>query len=537
MTNATATTGLADAHADGQTKRSGIDVGSVLARNTLWNYAGFAINLVVNFALFPFAVRRLGTGPAGVWLLLGSITGYMGMLELGIVPALMQRIASALGRGNREALNETVSTAVALMGAMMLLGLQVIWFVPSIAARLQLPPDFRGQAVMAISIAIAGVSLRMPLAPFQAVLLGCQRQDRCNQLWIILAVTKAIATVVLVTLRAGVVSIVLMEALVHLAAGILQITWVREELPNLRIDARHIRSSEAKSLLAFGVQVTLSGIFILVIEQTDKLVIGAFLPIEQVTLYSAAWKLYMLAFAVPTTLVQALSPVLANLHGAGESGQLRSAFFRMTRYSGALALPMAAGLAMSSGWLLRIWMGPAFAGVYPVVTVLLAWFAVTSLNHAGHAALFATGQIRRPLWWFTAPQAVLNLVLSLWLVHPLGILGVAIGTAIPAVLVQPVFLRLVSNSIGVTWRDWRAILITTVAPALVAFFPTLMLRLSLGPDSAVVVLASALSGTAYLGWFWFRGMDDEERGWIAARVPVLRVLIPAVETRPTAERG
>src|SRR5262245_15916804 len=65
---------------------SRLDVGAVLARNTLWNYLGFAVNLAINFALFPYAVRRLGAGPAGVWLLLGSVTGYMGLLELGIVP-------------------------------------------------------------------------------------------------------------------------------------------------------------------------------------------------------------------------------------------------------------------------------------------------------------------------------------------------------------------------------------------------------------------------------------------------------------------
>lgn len=311
----------------------GLDVGSVIARNTLWNYVGFGVNLVVNFALFPFAVRRLGTGPAGVWLLLGSVTGYMGLLELGIVPALMQRIATALGRGNRAALDETISTAIALMTGMMLLALQVMWLAPAIANQLHLPEGFSSQAVAAIALAIAGVALRMPLAPFQAVLLGCQRQDRCNQLWIALALTKAVATVALVLLQVGVVGIVAMEALAHLAAGVLQIRWVRQELPSLQLSLNGVRLQEARDLLGFGVQVSLAGIFVLIVEQTDKLVIGAFLPIEDVTLYSAAWKLYMLAYAVPTTLIQALSPVLANLYGAGDMERLRTAFYRMTKYS------------------------------------------------------------------------------------------------------------------------------------------------------------------------------------------------------------
>ena len=80
-----------------------VKVGAVLARNTLWNYAGFAINMATSFVLFPFVVGHLGEAAAGVWLLLGAVTGYMGLMELGIVPALTQRVAAAHGRGDHAA--------------------------------------------------------------------------------------------------------------------------------------------------------------------------------------------------------------------------------------------------------------------------------------------------------------------------------------------------------------------------------------------------------------------------------------------------
>jgi O-antigen/teichoic acid export membrane protein len=276
--------------------------------------------------------------------------------------------------------------------------------------------------------------------------------------------------------------------------------------------------------------VTLAGIAVLIIEQTDKLVIGASLPIEQVTLYSAAWKLYVLAYNVPTILMQALSPVLAHLHGAGETGRLRLSFFRMTKYSGALALPLAASLALSSGWILKVWMGPSFAHLYTVVAVLVCGFAVTSLNHAGHSVLLATNQVRRRLWVYDAPQAVVNLALSVWLVRPLGILGVALGTLIPSLLMQYGFLRLLSSTIGVTWIEWRRVVAATVIPCVVAFTPTLIVRFTAGPFSPVVFVGSILSSAAFLVWFWHRGLDDDERAWLRARVPVLSNVAPAPAT-------
>ena len=92
-----------------------MDVRRVLARNTAWNYGGFAINLVTNLLMFPFVVHRLGDAASGVWLLLAAVTGYMGLLELGIVPSLTQTVAAALARGERDGASRAASSSLALL--------------------------------------------------------------------------------------------------------------------------------------------------------------------------------------------------------------------------------------------------------------------------------------------------------------------------------------------------------------------------------------------------------------------------------------
>jgi O-antigen/teichoic acid export membrane protein len=77
-----------------------VDVRKTLTRNTAWNYTGFAVNLLTNLFLFPYVVHEIGDAAAGIWLLLGSVTGYMGLLELGLVPALAQSVAVYRSRGD-----------------------------------------------------------------------------------------------------------------------------------------------------------------------------------------------------------------------------------------------------------------------------------------------------------------------------------------------------------------------------------------------------------------------------------------------------
>jgi len=53
-------------------------------RNVAANWGGFAFSILVTFFLSPFVVRHLGNGSYGVWTLIGSLTGYLGLLDMGV---------------------------------------------------------------------------------------------------------------------------------------------------------------------------------------------------------------------------------------------------------------------------------------------------------------------------------------------------------------------------------------------------------------------------------------------------------------------
>ena len=223
-----------------------VNIRKTLTRNTAWNYVGFAVNLVTNLLLFPYVVREIGDAAAGIWLLLGSVTGYMGLLELGLVPALAQSVAVYRSRGDISGLNRAVSTAFVLLVLLAAIPVALLAAVPWMVDVLKVPEALSSEARIVFLIAIAGFAARMPLAAYQALLLGTQRQDRCNQLWILMVAAKFIFAVVLLWSGFRLVAIVAMEALVHLAAGALQIRWARAEVPDLAVRWRSATRSEAR---------------------------------------------------------------------------------------------------------------------------------------------------------------------------------------------------------------------------------------------------------------------------------------------------
>ena len=171
----------------------------------------------------------------------------------------------------------------------------------------------------------------------------------------------------------------------------------------------------------------------------------------------------------------------------------------MTSYTAALTWPLAASLALCAGPILHAWVGVSFAQHYAVVQVLVATFVVTAHNHAAFAVLGAMRRVGPIARRHSVPQAILNLVLSLWLVHPLGILGVALGTMLPAVVLEYVFLSFVLSELGLQWRDvWLHVVRPTGGPALVAFVPCLAFYLAVGPQSPW--LLPVLAAGAWCTW-------------------------------------
>ena len=68
-----------------------------LLRNILSNWAGFLVEACVAFYLSPFVIHTLGDTSYGIWILLTSLTGYFGLLNLGLRPAINKYVAEFAG--------------------------------------------------------------------------------------------------------------------------------------------------------------------------------------------------------------------------------------------------------------------------------------------------------------------------------------------------------------------------------------------------------------------------------------------------------
>jgi O-antigen/teichoic acid export membrane protein len=63
-------------------------------RNVITNWAGTFSSMLIAFFLSPFVVHHLGATSYGIWILIMSVTGYLGLLDLGVRGTVPRYIAT-----------------------------------------------------------------------------------------------------------------------------------------------------------------------------------------------------------------------------------------------------------------------------------------------------------------------------------------------------------------------------------------------------------------------------------------------------------
>jgi len=100
----------------------------IYARNVIASWTGHGANVVVAFFLSPFIVHSLGDARYGVWTLLMSLTGYLGLVDVGVRASTWRFLNYYLGRGEQEKVDRLISTSLAFFTAVSLAVMAVAGF-------------------------------------------------------------------------------------------------------------------------------------------------------------------------------------------------------------------------------------------------------------------------------------------------------------------------------------------------------------------------------------------------------------------------
>jgi O-antigen/teichoic acid export membrane protein len=436
------------------------------ARNAVANWIAFLFAAAVGFFLSPYVVEYLGPTRYGVWSLIAGLVGYLGLLDLGIRQAVNRYTARHHAAGAHEDGSLIISAALRLFGflgivAIFLSGV-LAYFVPIL---FNIPEALANDARIVVILGGLTVAATLIAGVFGGVLTGLERFDIHCALEIFVTSVRTLA--IIVTLREGYGLVAL--AVIQLSASVLNSVVfgaaVRKLYAELRIRLWGDLGPQMRTILSFSASLTVLYALDQVIYYSDTAVIGAFLPIEAVTFFVIAGSLCVYAKAMPKSLSFLMTPRVSLLTSIG-SNRVGEEIRAVAKMATLVSAPIALTFLLRGESFITLWMGPAYGPLSGEVLRILA--IVVWLDASRSVAIHSlTGMAKqRTVIPGVVIEAACNLALSLVLVQRLGIVGVALGTLIPNVLVSLGYIprRLATATgvpVGAFYRD--AVFLPTIA--------------------------------------------------------------------------
>ncbi|MEX1229801.1 MAG: oligosaccharide flippase family protein [Planctomycetaceae bacterium] len=479
--------------------------------NLFSSWLNHAVGLAVGVVLMPYVLHTLGNEQYGTWIFISSVAGYSGLMYLGFGETISRFVATSYAGRDWPRLNQVVSAIwviYLLMGAVAVGGGALLaWLAPNLYDWGAVPHREIQAVILVLGL---NVAIALVGSVYGGVLMGIQRFDVERSIVMIAGIVRLIATYALLQSTWGLLTMALIHLGITLIENASSYVAAHKLVPTLAVSFGNARVHVLKECSSFSLYAFIDSIAAQVIDATDSVVIGLFLGAEAIVPYYIALRICHF-ISRPIQYIGLVSiPRAGELHVGSEARHLHRLVFKGAGLAFLLTASCLLGAAYFGDSLISTWVGTGYERSYLILMILLSSRVIALTVGVLRSVLFGIGQMKVASLIYLA-EAVANITCSLILIQYWGILGVAVGTAIPVVVIEfGILLPFALKKIGISrGRFFSEGLAPQVIPILmlwvycIAFteiFPTVQgwLALTAVAAGAGLTLGGTLLGCHYL---------------------------------------
>jgi O-antigen/teichoic acid export membrane protein len=376
----------------------------------------------------PFLVHKLGLQQYGVWMLVNSVLGSMGILSTGFGDATVKYVSAYRGQNNPAGVESTIRSTLTINVVLGILFGMLVWFSSaySVSHLFKIEAALHTPCIEALRISAVILAVRSVESVFVSTLRAFERYGPPVKLNVFLRAMVVVSAVVVAAVGGGVVAIMGATLFWSLLVVALQAIAARCVVGRLSPVPTFERAALGE-VLGFGCFSWLQALAGVVFSYADRFLVAAMLGTAPVAIYVLCVQVAQPIHGLAAAGFNFVFPHISSRHGAGETQGPRRVFRLSLLTSLALSLTLALPVVVLARPILRLWMGQQVADEGQVVLALLAVaYALMALNVVPHYALLAFGRVRL-ISGLNLGSGILLTVLMALLIPAYGLTGAATG--------------------------------------------------------------------------------------------------------------
>jgi len=408
-------------------------------KNASWYGLAQAVIQLFKFIIIPLSTRVLGSEQFGLfYYLLYLATAFYLFNDMGMPAFLVRALNQAK---TEEDANSTLRTFLKTRVVFVF-----ICFIFSFASLLIVEPEYRVAMLLCIAV--------IALDNFKKILINTAQSLKRDEIYSISSIMANGVLLLGAFLVLNFTSSLIAYIFVYVVYQALELVVLAVMLRPFIPKKASVSMADSIQLLRFSFPFFLTGMLSIILQVTDTLLIKHFLDLNQVGYFHAVLKLTMAMSILYLLIGRAIYPLLC------EHSRLPERFSSITRNGLSLAALMAfplllGGILLGDKIVIFVFTERFIPGIPAFRGLLLALFLTFFISVMNSALLALHKEIQNAMISFVS--VTINIVVSVALIGPYGIVGVAYGTALARCFDFVCSFTLLSRTVSISFIDWRSV--------------------------------------------------------------------------------
>lgn len=415
-------------------------------KNVFSSWTATLVTAIIAVFMSPFLVHTLGKEQYGIWALALSIISYTSLLNAGMNQTLSRYAPKYYATKDYDNLNQVVNSIFLIFcisGVLVLIATAFIayFFIGFFNIESQYLEMARNVMLL--------VGLNQALTFFYITPSACgpfHRYTITNGMAIARTVVGALLTVYFLKSGYGLLTLAIITVVVTLSKLHVQ-TMIRNRIvPQIKYSFKYITKQRLIEMLNFGGVSFLIMATYLIIFNTDNIIVGIFKSTAAVTFYSLAGNLVGYLRVIAHSVSIPLTPLVSHMDSSSNFDEIKALYYNLTKKLYYIYGAICVSVIIWGEQFIFLWLGEDFSSTVKVLYILIVPICLCLPQLPAGSILLGLGR-HKSLFYMLAIEAVSNIILSLIFVRIWGIYGVALGTAIPQLIIYSVVYPLIFNKI------------------------------------------------------------------------------------------
>ncbi len=479
------------------------------------SYASIFINIVISLIYTPIMLRLLGQSEYGLFSLIGSLVGYLTILDLGLGNAIIRYTARNRVVGDEEAEASLNGMFVALycvialltvaIGTVLYLNLDNM-FGPTLSV-----VELQKAKIMTLLL-IFNFAVSFPLGVFGSIIQAYEKFVFFKLLAIARTLLTPLIILPLLLWGYGSVAMVVVQTVLNLAVLLVNMVYALKKL-DVKIYFGQYDWALLKEIAGYSFFIFLNIIVDKIYWSTGQFILGIVSGTMLVAIYAVAMNLNTMYILFSTAVSGVLLPRITMMVANDASNEaLSEMMVRIGRVQYVVMAYILSGFILFGQAFIILWAGENYRDAYHIVLLVMIPITVPLIQNTGILILQAKNRqgFRSVLYLVIA---VLNIAASIPLAKMWGGLGCALATGVSLVIGNVIIMniyyhRQIHLNIPMFWQNIMRMSVPVVLAMGCGYGIDMFISLAgfLGLGLKIVLFS-----VVYIGLMWWWGLNSYEK--------------------------